>query len=73
MAVEFLDPSALTPFFSLFIEDVNLETLGLEFFIALETFCAETVPLLGHKNRKGIRSWNFFLDFERKLHRWCLN
>jgi hypothetical protein len=73
MAVEFLDPSALTPFFSLFIEDVNLETLGFEFFITLETFLAETVPLLGYKNRKGIRSWNFFHNFERKLHRWCLH
>jgi hypothetical protein len=56
VTVEFLNPSALTPFVSFFVEDINLKTLGFEFFISLETFAAKTVPLLSHKDREGIRS-----------------
>jgi len=55
VAVEILDPFSLESFFALVV-DVNLETLWLEFLIALETFSAQTIALLGHEDRKGIVS-----------------
>jgi hypothetical protein len=61
-------PNSLTPFVSLFVEDVNIEASGTERFI-IRTIPAKAVPLLGHKYREGIRSWNCLFDFESKLHR----